>query len=76
MKFEVSDEMPERESWAWLREMLDVLDDKVLKLFVTPDQLKKTRTACHNWSYRFSDKKIVTSTTRDNGGYVLYVRVK
>ena len=77
MKTELTDNMPERENWAWLREMLDALGDKVLKLFcVDIGQVRKTRAACHNWSYRYSEKKVVTSTEHDNGGYTLFVRTE
>ena len=77
MKTELTDNMPERENWAWLREMLDALGDKVLKLYcLDVAEVKKTRAACHNWSYRYSEKKVVTSTTRENGGYTLFVRTE
>jgi len=75
MKYEVGNEMPERNDWFWLRELLDALEpEQVLKLYLLPDELKKTRTACHNWSYRYADKRVVTSTKRGDGGYTLYVR--
>ena len=78
MRYELTNEMPERENWAWLREMLDAMDsEQVLKLFcIDIGQVRKIRAACHNWSYRYSEKKVVTSTEHDNGGYTLFVRTE